>query len=72
MTTSPVMEGVADGMGVEGVSDGINVGKVEGIDVMKTDCISTFHSSPVESSKFAIDAFTFGAFVASTTRFTSA
>ena len=72
MTTNPVIEGVADGVRVEGVSDGINVGKADGVDVIYIDCISRFHSSAMASSKFSIDAFTSGAFVASTTRFTSA
>ena len=72
VTTSPVMEGVEDGMRVEGISDGSNVGKEDGVDVINRDCISTPHSSPVASLKFSIDAFTSGIFVASTTRFTSA
>ena len=70
--TNPVMEGAADGTGVEGVSDGINVGELDGVGVINTDCISTLHSSLVSSSKLPIDAFTSGAFVASITRFTSA
>ena len=72
VTTNPVMEGVDDGMRVEGISDGSNVGKADGVDVINRDSISTSHSLLVAPLKLSIDAFTSGAFVASTTRFTSA
>ena len=39
VTTNPVIEGVAEGVRVEGVSDGINVGKADGADVINIDCI---------------------------------
>ena len=71
MTTNPVIDGIADGMRVKGVSDGINVGEADGTDVINKDCISTSHSSLVAASKFSIDTFVSGTFVASTTRFTS-
>ena len=72
VTTSPVIEGVEDGVRVEGVNDGTNVGREDGADVMNKNCISTLHSLPMTSSKFSIDEFTSGTFVASTTRLTSA
>ena len=37
VTTNPVIEGVADGMRVDGVSDGINVGTADGSDVIYKD-----------------------------------
>ena len=66
LITNPVIEGFAVGMRVEGVIDGVNDGKADGTAVMKTDCISTIHSSSIRSSNTSMEAFTSGTFVAST------
>ena len=72
MTINPDIDGVEVGMKVEGVDEGICVGKADGVDVINMDCISTLQLSPITSSKVSIDAFTSAALVASIARFTSA
>ena len=70
--TSPVIDGFADGMSVEGWCVGETNGALVGLEVMKTELLSIFQSSPIISSNRTEDAFTSFVFVASITRLTSA
>ena len=66
VTTSPLIEGLADGCNVLGVKDGERVGSALGVEVMNTDCESTVHWSSTLVSNAVIAESTSSVFVAST------
>ena len=72
MTTNPVIDGCAEGSRVVGNTIGVVDGDVEGTEVMNTEFASTFHWSPNKVSNSLMEPSMSFAFVASTTRETSA